>query len=105
MTQEERANALRANVAAYDNFNEAEYVNGAPHLKHDSIGRIYRSLIASAVNHIDRDPASIEVLELGAGNGLATFPWFQRHVRLTAIDSSEVMLVDLLAKAEKYELK
>jgi 2-polyprenyl-3-methyl-5-hydroxy-6-metoxy-1,4-benzoquinol methylase len=102
MSEDERANALRANVTAYDSFNEAEYVNGAPHLKHDSIGRIYRSLIASTINHIDRDPASIEVLELGAGNGLATLPWFTRHVRLTAVDSSKVMLDDLAKKAKAY---
>ncbi len=105
MSEEERANALRANVAAYDNFDEVEYVNGAPHLKHDSIGQIYRSLIVSAVNRIDRDPTSLEVLELGAGNGLATIPWFKHHVRLTAVDSSEVMLDGLSSKAGAYGLK
>jgi 2-polyprenyl-3-methyl-5-hydroxy-6-metoxy-1,4-benzoquinol methylase len=105
MSEEERANALRANVAAYDNFDEAEYVNGAPHLKHDSIGDIYRSLIASALNRIDRAPTSLEVLELGAGNGLATIPWFKRHVQLTAVDSSEVMLHGLSSKGAAFGLK
>ena len=105
MSEEERANALRANVTAYDRFNEADYVNGAPHLKHDSIGRIYRSLVHSALNRFDRLPTALDVLELGAGNGLATIPWFERHVRLTAVDSSQVMLDDLERKAAVYGLK
>jgi len=104
MSEEERANALRANVTAYDRFNEADYVNGAPHLKHDSIGRIYRSLVNAALTRFDRLPSSLDVLELGAGNGLATIPWFKGQVRLTAVDSSQVMLDDLARKAATYGL-
>jgi 2-polyprenyl-6-hydroxyphenyl methylase / 3-demethylubiquinone-9 3-methyltransferase len=102
MTDEERAAALRANVSAYSNLDEREYVNGAPHLKHDSIARIYRSLIDSALERIDRDSATVEVLDLGAGDGMASVPWFEYRVRLTAVDSSEHMLGRLTDRAAVF---
>lgn len=105
MIQDERAAALHANVSAYDNLDERTYINGAPHLKHESIGRIYLSLIVRALEHIGRDQTTVDVLELGAGNGLASGPWLQRRVRLTAVDSSEPMLQELLRKAEPFGLK
>jgi SAM-dependent methyltransferase len=105
MAPDERSAALRANVAAYSAFNEEEYTNGAPHLKHPSIGRLYRSLADSAIAHLTRDPARVTVLELGAGNGLASYPWFERGVNLTAVDSSEPMLQELAEKAKAYGLK
>jgi 2-polyprenyl-3-methyl-5-hydroxy-6-metoxy-1,4-benzoquinol methylase len=99
MNEEERAVALRANIAAYTDLAEREYVNGAPHLKHASIGRIYRSLVASALQKIGKDPTTVEVLDLGAGDGLASLAWFEQHVRLTAVDSSESMLQRLSERA------
>jgi SAM-dependent methyltransferase len=105
MEGDERAAALRANLVAYGSFDERAYVNGAPHLKHASIGKIYRSLIDDAIGKIGRDPQAITVLELGAGNGLASVPWFERRVKLTAVDSSGDMLRGLSAKAAAMGLK
>ena len=105
MNEEERAFALRANVTAYENFDERTYINGAPHLKHQSIARIYGSLVDSALKRIDRPPTSVEVLELGAGNGLASTAWFEQRVRLTAVDSSKPMLDGLSEKAQKFGLE
>jgi 2-polyprenyl-3-methyl-5-hydroxy-6-metoxy-1,4-benzoquinol methylase len=105
MNEEERAFALRANVAAYDKFDERKYINGAPHLKHQSIARIYRSLVASALKGIGKAPASVDVLELGAGNGLASTAWFEQRVRLTAVDSSESMLEGLSQRAREFGLE
>ncbi len=105
MGQDHRAIALRANVDTYEHFDERRYVNGAPHLKHKSIGKIYRSLVTTALDRIRRDPTAVDVLELGAGNGLASIPWFERKVRLTAVDSSQSMLQDLTRKAAPYGLK
>ena len=105
MNERERAAALRANISAYDHFDQATYVNGAPHLKHPTIGRIYDSLARRAVATIGRAPGSITVLDLGAGNGLASGPWFQLGVQLTAVDSSESMLRDLGARAQTFGLQ
>lgn len=103
--EESRSVALRANIAAYEKFDERKYINGAPHLKHASIGRLYRSLIDKALGDLGGSPAEVEVLELGAGNGLASGPWFEHKVRLTAVDSSQPMLEDLARKAERYGIK
>jgi ubiquinone/menaquinone biosynthesis C-methylase UbiE len=105
MTAEEQAAALRANLAAYDSLDEARYINGAPHLKHSSVAKIYRSLVDAAIEGIGRPPEDISVLELGAGSGLASSPWFQHKVSLTAVDPSESMLQSLSARAAGYGLK
>jgi SAM-dependent methyltransferase len=99
MTGDEQAAALRANIAAYNSLDEADYINGAPHLKHASVALIYKSLVDAAVEEIGRPPQEMSVLELGAGSGLASSPWFERKVRFTAVDSSESMLKSLAAKA------
>jgi 2-polyprenyl-3-methyl-5-hydroxy-6-metoxy-1,4-benzoquinol methylase len=95
--------ALSANLATYEDLDERRYVDGAPHLKHISIGGIYRSLIVDAIRSVGREPADISVLDVGAGNGLAGIPWFRRKVRLTAVDSSESMLNALRERAAIYE--
>lgn len=105
MKGDERAAALRANIAAYDSRDTRAYVNGAPHLKHASIGRIYRELVDAAIRDIGREPQSISVLELGAGNGMATIPWFEHGVRMTAVDSSESMLREFAESASAAGLK
>src|SRR5258708_6232044 len=104
MSGDDRAAALNANIAAYDSVNEKAYVNGAPHLKHASIANIYKSIVDSALARVGRDPGTISVLELGAGNGLASIPWFERHVRVTAVDSSDSMLRGLSKRAAAYGL-
>src|SRR3982074_2222119 len=105
MGADERAAALRANIAAYEGLDESGYINGAPHLKHASIGRVYRSLVDLAVARSGRDPEALSVLELGAGNGLASSAWFEQRVRLTAVDSSETMLEGLVEKAASFGLQ
>lgn len=105
MSQDDRGLALRANVDTYEHFDERRYVNGAPHLKHQSIGKSYRSLVARSLGQIHKEPAAVDVLELGAGNGLASTPWFELKARLTAVDSSQLMLQDLGRKAASYGIK
>lgn len=105
MTGDERAAALNANIAAYDSLDERTYVNGAPHLKHASIGKVYSDLVDESIRRIGRDAKTVSVLELGAGNGLASIPWFQRKVRMTAVDSSESMLRGLTQRAAAYGLE
>jgi 2-polyprenyl-3-methyl-5-hydroxy-6-metoxy-1,4-benzoquinol methylase len=102
MDGDQRQAALRANVEAYGRFDERQYINGAPHLKHSSIGRVYTSLVTNAIESIRAEPRGITVLELGAGNGLASTAWFERGVDLTAVDSSAPMLLDLQSKASTY---
>ncbi len=104
MSGDDRAAALNANIAAYDSVDDKTYVNGAPHLKHASIANTYKSIVDSAIKHIGRDSKTVSVLELGAGNGLASTPWFERHVLMTAVDSSESMLRGLSKRAAAFGL-
>lgn len=99
MTGEERAAALRANIATYAGIDERRYVNGAPHLKHAAVGAIYRDLVAQAVRRMGREPKELSVLDLGAGSGLASIPWLDLGVKLTAVDSSQSMLGDFEKRA------
>jgi ubiquinone/menaquinone biosynthesis C-methylase UbiE len=105
MGDDERAVALRANIALYEHLDERRYVNGAPHLKHASIAGIYDRLASAAIAAIGRDSRDVKVLELGAGSGLASMPWFANRVRLTAVDSSETMLAALSARAAQHAVE
>jgi SAM-dependent methyltransferase len=102
VNSDERAAALRANIGTYSDFDEHAYVNGAPHLKHASIGTVYRDLVKEAIKLIGRDPAEISVLDLGAGNGLASVPWLEQRARLTAVDSSDTMLRGFKQRAASF---
>jgi len=103
--RDEREAALRANLAAYDSLEERKYINGAPHLKHASIAAVYGSLVDRAIKSVGRDPHGITLLELGAGSGLASQPWFERGVAITAVDSSAPMLRDFAARAAAFGIK
>ena len=104
MNGDQRKAALRANIEAYGRFDEHAYINGAPHLKHRSIAHAYTALVATAIERTGTDPHTLQVLELGAGNGLASTAWFERGAQLTAVDASESMLDDFKAKASEYGL-
>ena len=99
MTGEDRAAALRANIALYATLDERRYVNGAPHLKHESVAAIYRELVAQAVARTGLNPKEISVLDLGAGSGLGSIAWLALGVNLTAVDSSEPMLAAFAQRA------
>src|SRR5439155_4973674 len=104
MNGDQRKAALRANIEAYGRFDEHAYIHGAPHLKHRSIAHAYSALVATAIERTGTDPHAPQVLELGAGNGLASTAWFERGAQLTAVDASESMLDDFKAKASEYGL-
>lgn len=94
--------ALSANIASYDRRDDRRYASGAPHLKHRSILTMHESLIDRALQSLTRRPGDVRVLEVGAGNGLASVPWFRRRVSLTAVDSSHVMLQQLIGRAANF---
>ena len=94
--------ALTANLSTYKDVDEPSYVDGAPHLKHFSVGGIYRAMVVEAIRSVGGDPHDISVLDVGAGTGLASLPWLRRNVRLTAVDSSESMLRTFRGRAAPY---
>ena len=97
--------ALATNVAAFDQMAEDRLINGSPHLKHQSLRRLHRELISRAADGPARPPEEIGVLELGAGDGLGSIPWFEMGVRqIVAVDPSAAMLQRFIARAAAYGL-
>ena len=91
--------ALRTNVAAFDKID----VRGqlvSPHLKHQGLRNLHRRLITLAAESAGPSIATMSVLELGAGDGLGSAPWFELGVaRVVAVDPSPVMLERFAARA------
>src|SRR5690242_1773582 len=101
-SHDESTIALEANIASYDLSDDRRYVSGSPHLKYQSILTLHESLIDRALQAIPRRAGDVRVLEVGAGNGLAAVPWFRRGVSITAVDSSKVMLQQLVERAASF---
>lgn len=98
----EQQTALAANVSIYDAADQKDLVAGAPHLKHQVVAGLYESLVGRVVSAMGREPGTLSVLELGAGDGLAATPWFAKQVQFTAVDTSQSMLDRLYVRAKSY---
>lgn len=91
--------ALRTNVAAFDKIDERGLLV-SPHLKHQGLRNLHRRLITLAAESAGPSIATMSVLELGAGDGLGSAPWFELGVaRVVAVDPSPVMLERFAARA------
>ncbi len=99
MPPSDRDLAVSANVQAYTTREEWRQVSGSPHLRHASIRHRLETLIDQAIASIGFPPSNLSVLEVGAGDGLASIPWFRRGVRLTAVDCSAEMLARMERRA------
>lgn len=95
MAPTDHTHALIANRNAYDVIDDAAYVEGAPHLRHPSVRRLYERAAEDCLGSLGAGTDPVTVLELGAGSGLASWPWLRDRVQLTAVDSSAPMLARL----------
>jgi SAM-dependent methyltransferase len=100
----DHARALDANRAAYDAIQDGAYLKGAPHLRHPSLRRIYEREAEKCLRRAGGKTGAVTVLELGAGSGLASWPWFGGRVRLTAVDGSAEMLARLRERGREHGL-
>lgn len=94
---DERINrvAALANVAMYDSEATRRYIDGAPHIKHASLRRLYGGLVVRVFDEARRYADPPAVLDLGAGEGSVTLPFLELGARVTAVDISSSQL-DLL---------
>lgn len=101
---DERVNrvAALANVAAYDAEATREYVDGAPHVKHAALRRLYGELVVRVFDAARTHAANPVVLDLGAGEGSVTLPFLELGARVVAVDISESQLAALEAKCERF---
>jgi SAM-dependent methyltransferase len=87
-----------ANARLYDALGDGEYVGGAPHLRHPSLRRLYRSLAERALALAREAGEPVTALDLGAGEGSATLPLLELGARVTAMDVSRGQLDGLLRR-------
>lgn len=102
MSERDNDAALSVNREAFNALDEKRLVAESPHLNHATIRRLYEETIDEVVGSMRRNPRSLSVLELGAGDGSASGPWFTRGASVTAVDCSAVMLDRLSDRAAGY---
>lgn len=84
--------AALANRVAYDRENAKAYVDGAPHIKHASLRRLYGQLLVRVLDDAQKHRKQVRVLDLGAGEGTVTLPFLELGASVTAVDLSEAQL-------------
>lgn len=101
MSADENVAAL-ANKLAYAEGTAAKYVEDAPHLVHESLRNFYARLVEQVFNDARRHSSVPRILDLGAGEGLATLPLLQLGAHVTAVDISPSQLESLRLRSENF---
>lgn len=91
--------ASTANRDAYNNLEIGRYASNAPHLRHDSIRKLYAGLVETAYQTaISRVVGPVSVLDLGAGEGTITRSFLQLGATVLPVDIAERQLEQLQVK-------
>ena len=94
--------ASLANISAYSQENAANYIDGAPHIKHKFLRELYaKELIQVYSNSLKFTKFPI-VLDMGAGEGSVTLPFLELGAHVVAVDLSEFQLKSLSEKSKQY---
>lgn len=101
---DERINrvAALANVSAYDAEATKKYIDGAPHIKHDSLRKLYGKLVIRAFDSAALHTKIPKVLDLGAGEGSVTLPFLDLGAKVVAVDISSSQLDSLKTKCSHF---
>ncbi len=76
---DERINqvAALANFSAYDEEATRKYIDGAPHIKHASLRKLYGELVVQVFDTAKQQVDVPKVLDLGAGEGSVKLPFLE----------------------------
>lgn len=101
---DERINkvAALANLQAYNTEATKQYVDGAPHVKHATLRRLYGELVVQVFDSAKRQSKEPRVLDIGAGEGSVTVPFLELGARVVATDLSRSQLAVLQEKCERF---
>ena len=101
---DERINriATLANLSAYDAEATREYVDGAPHIKHASLRKLYGKLLVQIFDSATLCTKTPKVLDLGAGEGSVTLPFLELGAKVVAVDTSNSQLDALKSKCKIF---
>jgi ubiquinone/menaquinone biosynthesis C-methylase UbiE len=82
-----------------------EYMSGAPHLSHETIRILYNKIVHRAYGLASLDGRVPTVLDLGAGDGIATISFLSLGAHVTAVDISSRQLEQLRIKCSIFNNK
>jgi len=101
---DERINriAALANVSTYDAEATREYIDGAPHIKHAALRKLYGKLVVQVFDSAKKHTKTPKVLDLGAGEGSVTLPFLELGAKVVAIDISNSQLDALKRKCKHF---
>ncbi len=101
---DERINkiAALANVLAYDVEASRKYVDGAPHIKHAALRKLYGNLVVQVFDNAKKHSQTPTILDLGAGEGSVTLPFLELGAKVVAVDISRSQLDALKTKCEQF---
>lgn len=101
---DERLNKIAslANIAAYNSEATKDYIDGAPHVKHESIRNLYGQLILQVFDEAKKHRTIPKVLDLGAGEGSVTLPFLELGAKVVATDISSSQLASLQNKCKRF---
>lgn len=94
--------ARLANQVDYDDKRAANYIDGAPHIKHEELRLLYGKLIVEVFDRARLSTPSPRVLDLGAGEGSVTLPLLQLGASVVAVDLSTHQLERLKIKCAAF---
>ncbi len=102
---DERINkvAALANISAYNKEATNEYIEGAPHIKHYSIKKLYEKLVIQAFGNAKRHTEKPTVLDLGAGEGSVSLSFIKLGASVVAVDISNSQLDALKTKCKNFD--
>lgn len=100
----ERVNkiAALANIVAYNSELTKDYIDGAPHIKHASLRRLYGEMLVRVFDEAKKHNTVPRVLDIGAGEGSVTIAFLELGARVVATDISHSQLTSLQKKCERF---
>lgn len=103
-TENERINKVAAlmNATAYDAEAIKKYIDGAPHLKHTSLRKIYNEMLAGVYSFAKKSTNIPKVLDLGAGDGSVTLSFLEFGAEVIAVDMSKDQLDVLNSRCARF---
>ncbi len=101
---DERVNkiAALANIATYSPELTKDYIDGAPHVKHESLRLLYGELVVKVYDEAKKHNANPRVLDIGAGEGSVTLSFLELGAKVVATDISENQLTSLESKCAHF---
>ena len=101
--KEEDKNALAANLLEYNSHKSDHYIEGAPHIMHDQISKLYQGLIKNLFFDIFKRVKKPCLLDLGAGEGTVTLQFLEQGFYVSVVDTSISQLNLLQDKCKKHK--